>query len=530
MSAWKRTLIWLFTFGFGLVWVLAFLLPTEVGGGLDRHGMYAPDLVGKRLYYTTGVRAAPSPLSENEAGAEIAILDLDNTAVRRRVIPSSALRRDDYKGQKRPQVLFIGNGFAMLYIGVGFDDKKRICLATSSDGTNWSANEAAVFEIDDAISAEGPHSFTVTSSGSEFLLHYLVFEKGRGVVRRAASLNLTQWQDSAFVLRLPEPESAEAFSLVPGENGTAVIVVSAPEQANRVEMVRFDDVGNVLERRALSSSGKLFGKSAPGFLRQIQDVKLVRDGEFLRALVVGGSREDDAPLRTALYEGDSLDTLSLVPSSQPNGTVAELSAPASSTYFDSWAGTMSEFIPIVMAFGIGLGLLSLVAVHGRRITKGGEPAVYSAIVLIGVVLMIATQIGRYATGESPNGFWAQAHDLLFYRLQFPLGSTMFGLLAAYLVSAAYRAFRIRTFDAAVLAAMAAFVILTQVPTAQFLTSFFAPESLERAAALDANAVIARNWALSIANDAVQRAVGFGAFIGAIAMAMRVWLSLDRVSG
>lgn len=39
----------------------------------------------------------------------------------------------------------------------------------------------------------------------------------------------------------------------------------------------------------------------------------------------------------------------------------------------------------------------------------------------------------------------------------------------------------------------------------------------------------RTWILLVPNDAVQRAIGFGAFVGALAMAMRTWLSLDRAS-
>jgi len=190
---------------------------------------------------------------------------------------------------------------------------------------------------------------------------------------------------------------------------------------------------------------------------------------------------------------------------------------------------LSEFVPVVSAFGFGLGLISLIGVHGRKIGKGGEPAIFSGIVLAALAAMVVVQLNFFYRGKPETGIWSDLNQILFYHLQFPLGSTMFGLLAAYLTSAAYRAFRIRTLDAAILAGMAAFVILTQVPTGQFLASLFAPAAVDGGARLDAYAVEGRNWTLTIANDAVQRAVGFGAFVGAIAMAMRVWLSLDRTS-
>ncbi|MCH8273375.1 MAG: hypothetical protein IH851_01105, partial [Armatimonadetes bacterium] len=150
------------------------------------------------------------------------------------------------------------------------------------------------------------------------------------------------------------------------------------------------------------------------------------------------------------------------------------------------------------------------------------------VVWVMLLVMVVVQFGHRISGAE-SGFWWQMNQLFFMRLQFPLGATMFGLLAAYLVSAAYRAFRIRTFDAAVLTAMAALVVLTQVPMGQFVGSLISPDAVQVGAAIDAQAAHARNWALLIANDAVQRAVGFGAFVGAIAMAMRVWLSLDKTS-
>ncbi len=139
--------------------------------------------------------------------------------------------------------------------------------------------------------------------------------------------------------------------------------------------------------------------------------------------------------------------------------------------------------------------------------------------------MVYTQFGYQQNPESD--YWKQLNTLLFFNMNFPLGSMMFGLLAAFLVSAAYRAFRIRSIEAAVLTAMAALVVLTQVPTGQFVGSLISNEVVLVGADVDAVAGQARTWALTVINDAVQRGVGFGAFVGAIAMSLRIWLSLDK---
>lgn len=232
-------------------------------------------------------------------------------------------------------------------------------------------------------------------------------------------------------------------------------------------------------------------------------------------------------LKLGILEGTDLSNLQPIQGSLPNGSVAELSTPAFSTGFSSIAGKMSDFVPIVMTFGFVMGLISLVMVHGRRIRQGGDARWFSLLAVLALIVMVIIQFGNRTTQNHP--VWTALDDIFFMRMQFPLGATMFGLLAAYLVSAAYRAFRIRTFDAAVLTAVAALVVITQVPMGQFIVSLFSPESAQAGAAFDAIATEPRTWALNVANDAVQRAVGFGAFVGAVAIALRLWLSLDKTS-
>jgi hypothetical protein len=502
MKRWKRAVIWLATFSFGLVWVLAFLLPTEIGGGIDRHGMYAPDLVGSRLYYTTGVRATSQPLQEHTQGAQIVSLDLRDTSKRTLAFSSSVTRRDDYNGAKRPQVWRDQSGYHMLYIGLGADDRNRVCQADSADGIRFTPRSGAVFEAPESVSAEGPQYISLSLDRQT--LHYIVSIRGRGVVRAAVWRN-GRWEDGGvrradadFASFCEHPESSAAAALVEGGGGRELLT------------------GALNLPLAFKS---VF--AAP------QDLRLKAEGGFRRLLVVGGN-PGDPRLHIALYEGATWEGLQLAQGAQSDGTVCGLGSPAQSTLIDGWAAALSNFVPVVSAFAFGMGLLSLLGIHGRRLRKGGEPAVYSLIVLAAMTLMLVVQL-RYAPTKPEVGVWHDLNDLLFFRLQFPLTSTTFGLLAAYLVSAAYRAFRIRTVDAAVLGLTAAFIILTQVPTGQFLAAVFAPGFVDRGAAMDLGGSEARNWALTIANDAVQRAVGFGAFVGAIAMAMRVWLTLDRTA-
>ncbi|MCL6623238.1 MAG: hypothetical protein K6T17_01315 [Fimbriimonadales bacterium] len=530
MKSLRHALIRSFTFAFGLIWVLAFLLPKEIGGGIDRHGMYAPYLLGTRLYYTTAPRPSPTPLTEHPRGAYLVMMDLNRTNIRKQMFGLSPFRFHDYYGAKRPVVFPTDTGYGALYLGIGKDDRARVALAFSQDGTHWTPLPEPVFSPPQDVAPQGPTWFTAIDKGNRYELFYIVKVRGKGTLRWATSPNLREWTDRGVFLTLPEEESALAF--VPLAEDSALLLSQAEEKNAVLTLVHHRN-GRIEKRRLLMGNPE----DAPTdvtresplltlpFAQVIRDVQAVKDGEFLRVLIVGGNFSDPR-LKIALLEGTNLNNLQRVPGSQSDGSLVELGSPGIPTYFDALAGSAAQFIPVVMTFGFGMGLISLLYLHGRKLAKREKNYGYSLVVLVGLVAMVGVQFGYRLTGEEkgPWAFWA---DLLFMKLQFPLGATMFGLLAAYLVSAAYRAFRIRTWEAGVLAAVAGLVILTQVPMVQFGLSLFTPSLAERGAYWDAQASHIRNWVLLVVNDAVQRAVGFGAFVGALAMALRSWLSLDK---
>lgn len=538
MKSFQRKLIWTATFIFGAIWILAFFLPSEVGGGVDRHGMYAPDLVGTRLFYSSGSRQISAPLNEHKQGSYICQLDL--TAVNRRetAFRSSPFRRDDYFGAKRPSVFQVEEGWVMLYLGLGKDDRKRVCMAKSNDSISWRPENIAVFDPPRESAPEGVLWFSVYDEGLGYRLYYGVMRRARIVVRQAFSEDLINWKDEGEFLELPEPESV--LSLSPMKDGK-FLIVSKLHEKNPFVSISFVHDGVAKDRVFVGGEeinvpegveiGEKYVKA--DFAQVIVDARVKEDTGFMRVLIVGGEdvnqfgENREGVLRLGILEGTDLSSLQPIQGSLPDGSVAELSAPAFSTGFSSIAGKMSDFVPIVMTFGFVMGLISLVMVHGRRIKQGGETRWFSLLAVLALIVMVIIQFGNRTTQNHP--VWTALDDLFFMRMQFPLGATMFGLLAAYLVSAAYRAFRIRTFDAAVLTAVAALVVITQVPMGQFIVSLFSPESAQAGAAFDAIATEPRTWALNVANDAVQRAVGFGAFVGAVAIALRLWLSLDKTS-
>jgi hypothetical protein len=120
--------------------------------------------------------------------------------------------------------------------------------------------------------------------------------------------------------------------------------------------------------------------------------------------------------------------------------------------------------------------------------------------------------------------WPRAtYEVLFNGLLMPLQAATFSLLAFYIASAAYRAFRIQTAEAALMMAAAFIVMLGQVPIGAYLTSSLPTTGAPAFFRLEALG----EWIMSWLNTPAQRGIVFGIAIGALAMSLRIWLSLER---
>jgi hypothetical protein len=119
-----------------------------------------------------------------------------------------------------------------------------------------------------------------------------------------------------------------------------------------------------------------------------------------------------------------------------------------------------------------------------------------------------------------------ANDLytyLFQGLFRNLEATMFSILAFYIVSAAYRAFRVRSAEAALMMVTAVILMAGQVPLGMALTNWIPLHGPASGLRIENFSY----WVLSVINMPVQRAIDFGLGLGALAMSLRIWLSLER---
>ena len=172
---------------------------------------------------------------------------------------------------------------------------------------------------------------------------------------------------------------------------------------------------------------------------------------------------------------------------------------------------------VIGAFTVGLGVFNLCQVHGKRVTKGGNNAFNSMAFFLSMILMMVIAILAKA---HPNSINKNLNALLFQGALLTLDATMFSIIAFYIVSAAYRAFRVRSVEATLLLVTAIVVMLGQIAVGQWLTHAL-PQAL--------HVESIRSWILTIANAAATRAIAFGLGIGGLAVALRIWLGLERGS-
>ncbi len=167
---------------------------------------------------------------------------------------------------------------------------------------------------------------------------------------------------------------------------------------------------------------------------------------------------------------------------------------------------------IIAAFAMLLGIGNLTKLHVRKISEKRPQWGYSVVLLAGLLGMAIP--GLFIGGIKEGTIF----DFLFRNAYVPMNSTMFSLLAFFVASASYRAFRARTVDAALLLIAGFVVMLGRAPIGDWLTSFM-PEGWQMSDYA--------NWIMEIPNTAGQRAIMMGAALGVVATSLRVILGIER---
>jgi len=175
---------------------------------------------------------------------------------------------------------------------------------------------------------------------------------------------------------------------------------------------------------------------------------------------------------------------------------------------DSFLETGSGFFlilwaSVMVAFALLLGMVNLFRTHLDKIRAKQNGWRYSLVLLLSFGLTFIIGL---------NGPDSEGGQAIFEYVLRPLESTFFALMAFFMASAAYRAFRIRDFESFLLVAFAIIVLLGQVPAGFYLWPDFP---------------LVKEWVLRVPTMAGIRGILLGVALGTITTGLRVLMAVDR---
>lgn len=184
----------------------------------------------------------------------------------------------------------------------------------------------------------------------------------------------------------------------------------------------------------------------------------------------------------------------------------------------------SVFFDIISVFAFVLGGGNLLRIHGEKISGLKSGWGFSAVCVFGFILTLVVGLFKIGNPWGIQGDLTEQGSTFYgiYEYAFkPLGATMFALLAFYVASASYRAFRAKNLEATILLVSAFVILLGRTFLGAVLTDWL-PDSL---AFLKVPNLA--NWIMATPNLAGQRAIMIGISLGIISTSLKLILGIER---
>jgi hypothetical protein len=176
---------------------------------------------------------------------------------------------------------------------------------------------------------------------------------------------------------------------------------------------------------------------------------------------------------------------------------------------------------ILGALLLGLGLFSLARIHSSNVLKRRPGWGNSLALLIAAVVMLVVGFSAKAT-EHPAQSMKDTYSVLFDGVYQNMDAAMFSLISFFILSAAYRAFRIRSIESSILM-ISALIVLAGLSFGVLLTNSLPAEGF----AANFRIETWSRWILSVVSAPTLRAIDFGIGLGGLAMGLRIWLGIER---
>jgi hypothetical protein len=165
----------------------------------------------------------------------------------------------------------------------------------------------------------------------------------------------------------------------------------------------------------------------------------------------------------------------------------------------------TAWMTIIAAFALGVGLISLFLIHGRNISRRTEGEWYFSIWWF-TVFIIMSAIGLTLGMASSPYTW------MFNNLTVAVWKTVSSTTAFFITTAAFRAFRVRNWEAATLLVVAGLVMMGNAPIGGVISPLFPQIG---------------DWIKMVPNIGARRGLLIGVGVSGVALALRTFLGYER---
>lgn len=172
------------------------------------------------------------------------------------------------------------------------------------------------------------------------------------------------------------------------------------------------------------------------------------------------------------------------------------------------------YLTSMLNAAFAIGIINLTRLHLNIVKKKRPAWRYSIVLLVGmfgmaIVSMISSPFAvdpqSAVIPQSVVAFVTPIWEFLYYKVLVSVNGTIFALLAFFIASAAYRAFKLRTFDSSILLIAGLLVVIGQAPISDLIWPGFSA---------------IRVWILAYPNTAGQRGILICAALGILAFSVR----------
>lgn len=181
--------------------------------------------------------------------------------------------------------------------------------------------------------------------------------------------------------------------------------------------------------------------------------------------------------------------------------------PAIRTFYDS----IQQWVIVIVGATYVLGVANVLRINVQQVSQRSQDWPFKIVLLVGlfVTMIIGFAEGNHYLDDTSRFTW------IYRNIYTSMSATMFALLAFFIASAAFRAFRIRTIEALLLAIAAFILMIGRVPIGNAIHPWIP---------------ISADWLMEVPQNAAKRGILIGAALGVMATGIRIILGIEKTYG